>query len=238
MYGICLGNSNELYVLYCSPVLEKKFHLNINHSTEIYIGKDTANHISYNNELVANKHVRIFFNNGRWFIENFDSRFGTFVNNEAVCDRKRILFNGDVIYIMGLKIIIMGKNIFINNPQNNIICNKEVFTLIKDDQKEIQTNEEIEEKNENIELYSEDEYFSRAPRITNVIEREKVKIDAPPHIQDKEEMPLILVLGSSLSMGAMMIISIITAIDGKLSGTATTKQTIFTLIYSTCNTKY
>ena len=31
----------------------------------------------------------------------------------------------------------MGKNIFINNPQNNIICNKEVFTLIKDDQKEI-----------------------------------------------------------------------------------------------------
>ena len=230
MYGICLGNSRELYVLYCSPVLEKNFfQLNIGHSSEIYIGKDETNHIQYNNELVANKHARIFFNNGRWIIENLDQTFGTFVNNKVVSDTGMILFNGDVIHIMGLKIIIMGKSIFINNPQNNIICDNEVFQLIKR-QTDIKIDEEIEEKNDDIELYSEDEYFSRAPRITNIIEREKVKIDAPPHIQDKEEMPLILVLGTSLSMGAMMIVSIITAIDGRISGTATTKQTVFALI--------
>lgn len=229
-YVVQFGNSEELFTLYCFPVCDNNlFQLELKDKNEITIGKSKDNDIIYNNDLISGLHAKLNFYNGNFVIENHDKNFGTFVNNKPVTKDNMQLSNGDVVFIMGLKIIIMGKSIFINTPENKVICNNKNFTLIKQDSNiENKEDNEIEEKN--IELYSEEEYFSRAPRITNIIEKEKVKIDAPPHLQEQQEMPLILVLGSSLSMGAMMVISIITAIDGKISGTATTKQTVFALI--------
>lgn len=225
-YIVQFGNSDELFTLCCFPVCDNNlFHFELKNKNEITIGKLNKNDIAYNNEFVSDNHAKLYFSNGNFIIENYDTNFGTFVNNKPVPNGGAVLSNGDVVFIMGLKIIIMGKGIFINTPENKISCNNETFILIK---KKIEIEDSNEE--ENIELYSDEEYFSKAPRITNIIEREKVKIDAPPHLQEQQEMPLILVLGSSLSMGAMMIISIITAVDGRISGTASTKQTVFSLI--------
>ena len=229
-YIVQFGNSEELFTLCCFPVCDNNlFHLELKNKNEITIGKQKNNDIVYNNEFVSDIHAKLYFNNDNFIIENHDNNFGTFVNNKPVLSEAVPLTNGDVIFIMGLKIIIMGKGIFINIPENKVSCNNETFFLIKR-KIEIEDNNEEEE---NIELYSDKDYFSKAPRITNIIEKEKVKIDAPPHLQDQQETPLILVLGSSLSMGAMMMVSIITAIDGKISGTATTKQTVFSLITAT-----
>ena len=227
MYGIKFMDSKELFVLYCSPVLEEKyFNMEINHTSEIYIGSGDNNHIVYKNNMVSDTHARIILNNGRWIIENLDNEFGTFVNNRPVLNASKVLSNGDIVFIMGLKIIIMGKSIFINNPLNSVICNKNYFSPIKKEKYSIQEDAEDEE----VELYSEEDYFSRAPRIMNIIEKEKVKIDAPPQMQDKEEMPLILTIGTSLSMGTMMMVTVIRAIDGYTSGTSSTKQMLFSLI--------
>ncbi len=229
MHCITIGNSNELYILYCSPVYEKNFcHLNIKSTSEILIGSNDNNNIIYNNALVKNIHARIFLSNGRWMLENFDSEYGTFVNDISVKERQ-FLFNGDVIFIMGLKIIMMGNSIFLNNPWNKISYDSEVFKINK--QNIDISNMQPEDDNE-VQLYDEDEYFSRAPRITNLIECETIKIDPPPQIQDKEEMPAILMFGSMLSMGAMTMVSMISSIDGMMSGAASTKQTVFTLITS------
>ena len=228
MCGIILKGINELFILYCSPTYEQNFtHLNIKNATEFFIGKGYHNHISYSNKMISDIHARIFFYDGRWMIENMDSNFGTFVNYKPVLNERTILFNGDIIYIMGLKIIIMGKSIFINNPKNSVICNSDIFEINK---RKLEIPVFEEEEDRNIELYSENDYFFRVPRITNIIEKEKVKIDSPPQVQDKEDMPIILAIGSSLSMGVIMMISIVTAIDGRMSGTATTKQTIFSVI--------
>ena len=224
-YGIRFRGSEELLVLYCSPTYDDNLiQLEIKKNTEIYIGKGLNNSIVYTNKMVANAQAEIFQYEGRWMIKNFDSQYGTFLNNKPII-KDTILSNGDIIFIMGLKIIIMGKNIFINNPKNQVICNKDSF-LIKERRKNIVID--IPEKDE--ELYLEKEYFSRAPRITNVIEHEKVKIDAPPHIQDKEEMPMILAMGSSLSMGIIMIVSIYNAINGQITGTSTINQTVTSLV--------
>ena len=75
-------------------------------------------------------------------------------------------------------------------------------------------------------------FRSRAPRIVNKIETEKINIDAPPAMQDKNEMPAILVLGSTLSMGIMMIVSVFMTVDGLINKTASAKDTVFQLIIS------
>lgn len=224
---IQFGTSKELFILYCFPSCDNNlFHLELKNKNEITVGKLKNNDIVYKNEFVADVHAKLFFNNGQIIIENYDTNFGTIINNKPMHNSNTLLQNGDTIFIMGLKIIIMGKNIFINIPDNKVFCNNETFSLIKE---KIEINDDKEEE-ENIELYSEEDYFSKAPRITNLIEKERVKIDAPPRLQEQQEMPLILALGSSLTMGTMMIISIMTAIDGRISGTSTTKQTIFSLI--------
>ena len=226
-YVVFINDIEEPFILYCLPMCDENlYHLAIKNTTEITIGRDSDNDIQYNEQFVSRIHAKMTFNNGKWEINNLDDNFGTFVNNKPVMEMGMQLANGDVVFIMGFRLIIMGKSIFINIPQNKIICNNNVFSLIKNN---IQTDTEDMEEND-IEMYSEGEYFSRAPKITNMFEKVTVKFEPPPQKQDMEGTPFILVLGSSLSMAAMMIISIITAIDGKISGTSTTKQMIFSII--------
>lgn len=228
MYGITFEDSKELFILCCLPSFEKNFvELDIKSKEGFLIGRDPKNHLSYRNKLVAKTHAKIYWFENNWAIENYDTNFGTFVNGKPILDRARkILFNGDMIFIMGLKIVIMGDKLFITNPEENLYYSGEMFTV--GTRKIKKPTEGKEEKY--VELYDENEYFSRAPRITNIIEREKVKIDEPPQAQDKEEMPLILTLGSSMSMGVIMLISMYSAIERSMSGQASTSQTVTTII--------
>lgn len=141
----------------------------------------------------------------------------------------KLLFNGDVIFVMGLKIIIMGRSIFINNPSNMVTLDDKMF---EKNNKEYDFSELEEEDDTDIEIYSEKDYFAKAPRITNIIEKEKVKIDSPPQVQNKEGMPMLLTLGSSLSMGAIMIISSFSTISGVVNGTASFQETVLSLVTS------
>ena len=229
MYAIRFGKMNDIYILYCSPVCDKNIeHLSV--KKDYYIGKNHKCQIQYNNVLVSDVHARIFRMNGRWGLENLDKKIGTFVNGIQVNEKEKILQNGDVIYIVGLKIIILENSIFINNPLNEVSYSREDFQKIIQRQRIDKNNLKDDNYYEDVVLYNDKDYFSRAPRIMNIIEEKNVKIDAPPQLQDQEDMPTFLVLGSSLSMGLMMVISIVMAIDGRMSGTATGKDTTFSVL--------
>ena len=217
-YCMAIGKQEELYILYCLPVYDYNYiHLNISHPTKISIGRSIENDIVYNNVLVSNRHVQMIFNNGRWILENYDNRFGTFVNNTPVFKTTRVLLNGDVIFIMGMKIIIMGNTLYVNKSSKEVTYNPKSFSLF--DEKDVQLNKEAEKKDD-IELTLEQEYYSRAPRIINKIETEKIRIDPPPTKQDKDDLGAFLTIASTLSMGTMMMISMSNSISEITSGKA------------------
>ena len=228
MYPLLIGNNNEIYLLYCAPVYENDYkQIELIKGREILIGKDKSNDIIYNNETLSNVHAKLSYSNGKWIIENFDKKFGTFVNQIPVHKDIRVLLNGDVIFIMGLKIIIIGNTFFINNPLNKVEINYNVFKL--KEQKKIEHNIRAEDENEE-DLYEEKDYYYRSPRIRNKMEREKVKIDPPPHKDKREEMPTALVLGSTLSMSAVMLTSVFSSIKGIKDGTTSTSENVIALI--------
>ena len=230
MYGITLENTDEIYILYCSPAYEENIvRLDIIDSDEIIIGRGKDSDIICANKLLAQAHAKLSKENGFWGIENFDRKFGTFVNNFPVLSKKKILYNGDVIFIMGLRVILIGDSIYINNPLNNVSFNPQKFAVHEDN---INITTENIKEDDNTEIYTEKDYFFRSPRITNKIEKEKVRIDTPPQIQDKEEMPLILTLGTSLTMGLMMVLSMSSAISAQANGTAQLKDTIVSVLIS------
>ena len=232
---IYLGNlSNNVFILFCEPLYDDNFFkLKINSQQEITIGSGPENDIIYNNPLVKESQARIFLSNGKMLVENYDNDFGTFINNITVGMKQKLLFNGDIIYIMGLKIIIVGRNIFLNNPFNKVLYNNKNFEIDDYVPKIIESNlDEEDDDNDDIELYSDNDYFARAPKITNIIQREKIKIEPPPQSQDKEGMPLIYVLGSSLTMGLISVVMMASTIDKLASGESTLKDSIFSLLIS------
>lgn len=226
MYAINFGNTDEVYILYCSPVYDTSTtQFKIINNKEIYIGRNDKCEIKYNNRFISDVHARLFYMNGKWNIENYDKKVGTFVNDVQIKSKEKSLQNGDIIYILGLKIILIGNHIFINNPSNNIIYKAQRFEKVEQTQKIIEDNN-VAEDDQEIELYTDKDYFSRAPRIKKAIEEETIKIDPPPQNQNQEDMPAILMLGSSLSMGLMMLISMSMTINRMSTGTSTVQEMV------------
>jgi len=222
MHHICIGKANDVFILYCSPVYENNFiHLDIKGSKEVLIGKSPECDLSYKINLVDKIHASIYFANGSWNVKNLDKRFGTFVNNEPIISKQ--IDNGDVIYVMGLRIIMMGNSLFVNNPFDRLHYANHAFTLIENEENFLDLTPESD-----IDLENEDEedYFSRAPRLTNQVEHVQVKVDGPPQKQNAEQMPLIIMMLPMLAMGTMSMFMLFTSISGLISGTAAVGQVL------------
>lgn len=67
---------------------------------EISIGREPGNDIVINNHLVSRRHARIFYDNGRWIIEDNNSANGTFQNKRLIAHRAALTGNAtDIIEI-------------------------------------------------------------------------------------------------------------------------------------------
>ena len=153
---------------------------------EILIGTDNNADILYNYPLVSKQQAKITYNDGKWTIEDCNSKYGTYVNNVSITTKE--LEYGDIIFIMGLKIIVMKETIVINNIPNFLKISNNSFetvgTLI---QKQVEFDNPDEEA---IEFYKEDDYFYRAPRFKTGIEDANIVVEAPPSIQEEDKTPV------------------------------------------------
>ena len=214
MYAVCLKDSNAVYILHCLLEDENDFqHMDVINTNEYKVGNGQENDIRYKNSFASSEHARIFKKDEKWYIENYDKKYGTFVNDECVYNNIRKLENGDVIFIMGLKIIIINNSIYINNPHNSVELNNPKFALSKIKNKEINNTEK-----EEIILKQNINYYSRAPRIMNLLKTQELKIEEPPGIQNQQEKPMILTIATSLAMGTVSILYTISTVKNRLAG--------------------
>ena len=213
VYAIKFNNSKKLYLLYCLPVYENNWiHLIPKRLNSIRIGKSSSNEIVYEDKFMMDIHARLSLNNGTWMIENLDKRYGIFVNNIRVLKETKLLQTGDSVLIMGLRIIILGNSIFINNPGGKMKFNKKLFDI------EERQEKELLEEDENEDIYEPTEFFYRSPRIIDKIDNETITIEPPPEKLHRGEMPQYLALASSMSMGAMTLVSILSMFTGMRGG--------------------
>lgn len=85
-----------------------------------------------------------------------------YINNTALEQKEGILSYGDIINILGLKIMILPNAIIINNPQKSVyIDSQNVFLTPFTYNFEEYKNLEIKD----LDLYSKEQYFSKSPRI-------------------------------------------------------------------------
>lgn len=227
-YYIKLAN-NQICLLYCMPLYDNTFsHFDIINTTEIYIGNNKkTNHIVFDNDLIGKNYLKMYNFNNIWTIENYNNNYDVYVNDIPILNKSKKLNNGDVIFILGLKIIIMGKSIFINNPSKKVRLNSNYFSLNTSDNQQIIEKEDKEKSEGN-----DDKYFLRPPRIMDLVSEQTITIDEPMNTKQEKELPIILTMASMLSMGAMTLITVIQTVDNFMYGQVTKKNAIFSLIAS------
>ena len=229
LYFLKINTDNEYVILYCSPSVDKDtVELKLSGNKEILIGNDEKASINYNYPLISKQQARLIYNNGVWVIQDLNSKYGTYVNNQAIESYK--LEYGDIIFIMGLKIIPMKDGIVINNIPGRIKINES--QLVKET-KLVQRQTEFDNPDEEgIEFYKEDDYFYRAPRFKTGIEETIIAIDPPPAEQEEDKTPVIYTIGPMLTMAMMSMVTGYNALSGVISGTTDFAQAAPTLLIS------
>ena len=216
---ILYRKSDYRYILYALPTFENTTLFQVL-SSEILIGNNNSD-IFYSNNFLGNFNIRIYYDNA-WYIEVLNDKSFIYLNNKSVS--KERLYNGDVIFILGLRIVVLGNFMIINNPLNMVKVNSQKLKAIY--LPEVAEQKEIEEE---IDIYGEEDYFFRNPRFKRNITEEKFNIDSPPENQDPESTPVLLTMASSMTMAASSSMSLYTIIS-RLDQGASPKELLPSLI--------
>ena len=229
LYFLKINTDNEYVILYCSPSSDKdNLKLHLKKEGEIIIGNDNRANIAYTYPLVSKQHARLIYKKGTWIIQDLNSKYGTYVNNAAITTTQ--LEYGDIIFIMGLRIIVMKDSIIINNIGNLVRFDNSIFEVLPPMvQKQIKQDNPDEE---GIEFFSEEDYFYKSPRFKTRIEEAIVTIDPPPGKEQEDKTPLLYTLGPMLTMGMMSMMMGYNALSGVLNGSTDIGQAFPSLLMS------
>ena len=216
-YSLKVLGQKDYATLFAIPSKdEETYKLEFKNLTSISIGSNPNCNIYYRNNLTSKLHAEIKLVNNEWYIAgSADDSFRTYINGDRILTAK--LNIGDVIFINGLKIVWMKDFIKINNPKQNV----SVKNLTAYKELEVADNTKyapVSDEDASVNLYDEDDYFYHMPRLVPTMDEEEIEIDPPPNGDNNEEMPVLLTIGSSITMAASSLMMGFTVIQTVSSG--------------------
>ena len=220
------NSSINNYVIYTEPDYDNSVKVfNIEQNIQLTIGKSQNNDIVYNNPFINDEHLILQNDKTGFKLININNAI-TFLNDFIVNQNQIVLHSGDIILLMGLKILVINNLLIINNPGSNV-----QFKTSK--LKEI--NIPYEQYTANINSHKpypliKEEYFFKKPRIRRYIKTIEIPVASPPQKHEPEDTPLLLVIGPMLTMGIISLVSIINATVRIASGQATFQNTWMTFV--------
>ena len=179
-----------------------KYFLNPELMPRITIGSGEESIIRYSNSFVSPSHAEIISMGGKVEIRDLDSVNGTFVNGRLLTEKRELRY-GDVIYIIGLKIVYLGNILAINNPKDQCAVSRLKPITVT-------AGTHIEDEEDGGEFDDSENYFLRTPRKLEKLDTESFTIEKCPKKEEQKRQPLLFTIGPSFTMvipmavGAMM----------------------------------
>ena len=195
---------------------------------EYTIGTEPTQNIMLNGQNIGKEHAVLIKEGNTLTVRSKDENIGIYVNNYKV-DQK-ILENGDIIFIMGYKIITLNDYVIINGYVNGVGINSP--NIVKRDLPNYQSELAKTVDDDNAELYGENDYYSRSPRFVTTIGEENLKIDSPPGKTEPDNTPVIYTIGPMLTMAMSSVVSASTSIMTALNGNGTITTILPTAVIS------
>lgn len=198
MYRIRSTDGTSEYRLYAEPLSEDRNRYQayelLSGSAKMEIGRVAGCDIRYGSEMMSKNHATLYISPAQMMVVDNGSLNGTFVNGRAV--QRSGLRTGDVIYTMGMQIIVTNRFLYINNPDGRVSVQSR--WLREYHLPEYTLDAAVPEEADPM---AEQDYYYRAPRFKRDVEPMELKLDAPPGVQTGDNTPLLMTLGPSLTMG-------------------------------------
>ena len=133
---------------------------------------------------------------------------------------------GDVVSLFGLTIVVGNGFFALNDPDGLVTCEPSLLQpLPQPVAAGARRDGEIEESSPGV-------VFFRSPRFKRDVATAEIIIDPPPQLDDRDEMPLMMVLGPALTMGVASLFMGIFAVVNVISNNGRITQALPTLIMS------
>lgn len=188
---------------------------------DINLGADANNDIIIDNPYVSRQHAQIKYVNSQITAVDLNSSNGLYLNNRRITQSN--LKFGDVLYILGVMVIVGNGFIAINNPSSSV----QVSDALRLYQKDEKTKEQDNTSKNVI-------HFSRSPRFISKIKEKQIKIEAPPQIQNPEGIPMLFMIGPSITMGMSSMLMAYFTLSSVLTQGRDLSQALPTLSMSVC----
>ena len=226
--------STSSVLLFTAPLYEKNmtfFTCTNELSIGLTVGKGERNNICYALDFINELCFNIKLENEQLQLNILNDTYPIFINGSLAEDKDFINY-GDVIYYLGLKLVLLkieGNYVIgVNNPFNRVKSFMQT--------KEIQGKavEIVEDQNEekDMDVYSQDDYFFRKPRFMYQVDDFKLGIDAPPSKGESEEMPAILTIGPMLTMSMTSVMTFYTTMNNVNNGVEDIQKAMPQLVMS------
>lgn len=185
---------NRKYVLYVESENEES---NVFHSyyvekfSDIYIGRSPDCDICYPNRLVSRNHAVLFWAGDHWRIRDENSSNGVYLNGREIQEERVKI--GDVIFIVGLRIIMGAGFISLNDGNERINITTPRLRRIEREKDVDIDRTPIKERQNGL--------FKRKPRRKIPLPVEPIEVELPPMPMAGNNIPLLLRIGSPMVMG-------------------------------------
>ncbi len=166
--------------------------------------------ITFENEYVSTNHATLDYSDGKWKLIDDGSKNGTFVNGHR--ETSATLKYGDVVFIVGMKIIVGNGWMSINNPDGKVNFYSDQMSLMK-----IPKVNCAEDNEDDDSQPEEDDYFDRSPRFKRSVEEALIHVDSPPNENSQDEAPVILTIGPAMTMAMASMTSGAFAVTNAIS---------------------
>lgn len=195
------GNGTEATVL-CRPSVQgdkSSRIIGFSRDAEVSIGRDAGNTIVCGSRFMSSRHSVLKYKDGRFSIRDCDSSNGVYVNaNRIQANTAEQLNAGDVVTMLGLRIVIGQGFVSLNNPQDALAVNPNPAFV------------EYHQTDEGLDRHTSvpgKPYFYPALRFARFIERKDFVVDAPPQREKEDDTPMAMRIGPSLVMAMASILS-------------------------------
>ncbi len=203
--------SDRSYVLYAEVEKERGnvfLPYRFEEKGQITIGRLPECDICYQNKNVSRRHARLVWENERWYVMDDGSINGTYVNRRKVpcapadaTEEEKLRYKmplslGDIIYIVGLYLIIGVGYIAINNADERCITNIRKIRPLQNLRELTYTP---------CPRKAGVDTFDRQPRRRLLLKPDPIEIESPPMPLSENKIPLILRMGNPLLSGGRAI---------------------------------
>jgi len=204
---------NESFLLYVSPIIEDSLiKLEVKNNTEYIVGNKNTD-IIFGHGLIKDNHLKLEYKNNIWMVSDIAKSKLLYVNDINV--ESSALKYGDVIFLCGLKIIVMKDYVYLNQIANAIKFNNR-FNILNNELGKLELDDFDEDKYVKP-LYVKDDYFYKSPRFKSLIEKEDLNIDAPPSKVEEKQMPTILTIGPMITMSLTSVVFTLSSISNMVA---------------------